>query len=574
MKDKMLAIYSPTAEEDNIPTDNQLYNLMDPSYGTSRAAALESALRNSQRFGSSKTDNFVQRNGNANECAFNHFEHNTCESGDHSYFSTSRANIPQYSSGYNVSQKDISMNYGRALSGLNWYDFDLAEHNVFEHNVFEHSNYFPSDHTSLPVNGKDSRKLHAKSTDRFERDGVIVPHIFESRSAMPQVITPITPDHPKSTKEFQSLMAMSMHMNLHMNTNGSIDQFANMNTGKNFGTNPENMASRRPKVQAHRSFQNIGNLAYANARSRFNSVPNLTLSTFEQNPSSTDLIHEFEEDLVQNKIHDHFHANDHQHYHGQDYDPEISHSHLHEMKQSTSHDCTHDRVSTDLDATSLSYEELRSSIIEKFTFNTIDGHMGNEGNHDGLSNGTPLTDANAVNPDGSSKSVLQQILDDKPLMEAISKKQKRGAYKCAHCPEMFNTIFEFAQHIDDFQVERKYKCPFPLCPWKILGLPKLQELKRHCLNQHIDQLTPDQLYLIHGKSGLTSKVYHCESPYCDKAFHRRDSHRRHVKMVHKNPKSRFNIRLGKAFKSCPEHLKHDGVAKERYLIQKMNARRR
>lgn len=45
-------------------------------------------------------------------------------------------------------------------------------------------------------------------------------------------------------------------------------------------------------------------------------------------------------------------------------------------------------------------------------------------------------------------------------------------------------------------------------------------------------------------------------------------------MVHKNPKSRFNIRLVKAMKSCPEYLNKDLVAKERFLVEKMNSRRR
>ena len=45
-------------------------------------------------------------------------------------------------------------------------------------------------------------------------------------------------------------------------------------------------------------------------------------------------------------------------------------------------------------------------------------------------------------------------------------------------------------------------------------------------------------------------------------------------MVHKNPKSRFNIRLGKAIRSCPDHLRDNMRTRERYLIEKMNNRRR
>lgn len=559
----MVTIYSPVAEEENTSNDSHLYSTVDSNYGISRVLGLESSLRNSDRF-TSRNEKRIDRNLNTEEFGFNYFEHAFRENVNQPHFSTTRGSVYQVSPEYENIHKERGVQDVKVSSIPNWYDFDLAENG----NAFEHSNYSTSDRNSFFINEKGGRKKHARSVDGFERDNAIVSHVFESRASMPQVITPITPNHPKSSKEYQSLMAMNMHMNNGMNH--FISENMNFNN-----SSMEHLEIQQPRVKSYRSYQNTANLAYANARSKFNSVPNLSLSSFEQTPASLHQEHHY---VLQNHQHhnnfipdfevDHFHDHKHEEVH------ESAHDHMHKVEHFRSCSNDHEPSSSDLDSTSLSYEELRNSIIEKFTFNTAEEHTNNDVILNVHGCGSHYAEASTMNPDGTKKSVLQQILDDKPLMEAISKKQKRGAYKCAHCPEMFNTIFEFAKHIDEYQVERKYKCPFPLCPWKILGLPKLQELKRHCLNQHIDELTPEQQYLIHGKSGAVSEVYHCESPYCDKAFHRKDSYRRHVKMVHKNPKSRFNIRLVKAMKSCPEYLNKDLVAKERFLVEKMNSRRR
>ncbi|SCU84915.1 LANO_0C02762g1_1 [Lachancea nothofagi CBS 11611] len=153
-------------------------------------------------------------------------------------------------------------------------------------------------------------------------------------------------------------------------------------------------------------------------------------------------------------------------------------------------------------------------------------------------------------PTSRHESVYQQLIDDKPLTEALLKRVKRGYYRCAHCPKMFSSVLDYAKHIDEFEIQRDYKCPFVLCPWKILGLPRRPELRRHCAIQHKMEI-PRELKssLKLGESDFP--IMECPSPYCDKNFFRRDSYARHVAMVHEKTDSRFNKRLQKVLEECP-----------------------
>ncbi|SCU80315.1 LAME_0B02542g1_1 [Lachancea meyersii CBS 8951] len=148
------------------------------------------------------------------------------------------------------------------------------------------------------------------------------------------------------------------------------------------------------------------------------------------------------------------------------------------------------------------------------------------------------------------ESVYEQLINDKPLMEALSKRVKRGYYRCAHCPKMFSSVLDYAKHIDEFEIQRDYKCPFVLCPWKILGLPRRPELRRHCAIQHKMEIPMElKASLKLGESDFP--IMECPSPYCDKSFFRRDSYARHVAMVHEKADSRFNRRLNKVLSECP-----------------------
>ncbi|SCU90867.1 LADA_0F06832g1_1 [Lachancea dasiensis] len=153
-------------------------------------------------------------------------------------------------------------------------------------------------------------------------------------------------------------------------------------------------------------------------------------------------------------------------------------------------------------------------------------------------------------PTSKHESVYEQMINDLPLMEALSKRVKRGYYRCAHCPKMFSNVLDYARHIDDFEIQRDYKCPFVLCPWKILGLPRRPELRRHCAIQHKLEIPPELKHSLKlGESDFP--IMGCPSPFCEKKFFRRDSYVRHVAMVHDKVDSRFNRRLAKVLGECP-----------------------
>ncbi|CCE64890.1 hypothetical protein TPHA_0J00670 [Tetrapisispora phaffii CBS 4417] len=166
----------------------------------------------------------------------------------------------------------------------------------------------------------------------------------------------------------------------------------------------------------------------------------------------------------------------------------------------------------------------------------------------------------------------QQLYMDSKLMSTISKKHKRGYYKCTHCPETFASIFEYAKHMDSFGIRREYKCPFELCPWKILGLPRRSDLRRHCAIQHKDELSDT----LKKELNLNDEMYpilDCPHQYCDKTFIRKDSYNRHFSIVHKEANSRFNKRLAQVLETCPSFDDEDEM--RTYIKNKLkNFRRR
>lgn len=500
MKKKMVTIYSPVAEEETAYNEGTFYNVVEPSFEVSRILSFENTvdILEKLRCAGGRDGQNVTHEENHLHYYDSHFSNNMHLS--HSYSHNRSAELDFGNQTKERRSSDIGVSNFHS-----WYDVDFNEPSYEQQHNYSADLYTPSaDDRRLP-------KKYSGMVEAVEKDGTVVPHVLvESRSLMPQIMTPLSPENPKSLKEHHSLLAMSAHMeNLGINVNHGISNGYYLNHG-------------RVAKQPHHS-----------ARSRFKSVPNLTTDFY------------------------------------------ASQGHTKGASSNSLPQCPNET-----DPSSISYEELRNSIIDKFT-SKPSYHEDDDEEYDDYQHFVDNNKLNAGGPAAArsadiipNKSVLKQMLDDKCLMDAISKKQKRGAYKCAHCPEMFNTVFEFARHIDQYKVERKYKCPFPLCPWKILGLPKLHELKRHCVNQHNDELSPELQYLISGKRGPISHVYQCEAPFCDKTFHRKDSYRRHVMMVHDNSKSRFNIRLNKALSSCPDQLKHDPLAREQYLSEKMKHRRK
>ncbi|KAL6942225.1 hypothetical protein ACO0QE_003393 [Hanseniaspora vineae] len=150
----------------------------------------------------------------------------------------------------------------------------------------------------------------------------------------------------------------------------------------------------------------------------------------------------------------------------------------------------------------------------------------------------------------NESSLVSRMLNDKILENEDLKKPKRGFYKCLHCNETYSTVLDYAKHLDEAKIVRPFKCPFHTCLWKYLGLTKRSELRRHCAIQHKEELTTEMMELLNLNND-NFPVLHCQNKFCDKKFYRRDSHQRHVQMVHMNPRSRFNKRVEKFRKQCP-----------------------
>lgn len=165
-------------------------------------------------------------------------------------------------------------------------------------------------------------------------------------------------------------------------------------------------------------------------------------------------------------------------------------------------------------------------------------------------------------------SLADTIKKDKYLHTIAKEKHKRGSYRCNHCPEMFSTILEYAEHMDKFGIRRKYKCPFSNCPWKILGLPGRSDLRRHCAIQHKDNLDD----CLRNSLNLKDDVYTttpCPHPYCLKTFKRKDAYNRHINIVHSKPDSRFNKRLAGILERYPEKF-IDEESKTAYILEAMS----
>ncbi|CCC66774.1 hypothetical protein NCAS_0A02160 [Naumovozyma castellii] len=146
---------------------------------------------------------------------------------------------------------------------------------------------------------------------------------------------------------------------------------------------------------------------------------------------------------------------------------------------------------------------------------------------------------------------LEQLTTDKQLMAVIENCHKRGNHRCAHCPRRFRTLYEYAAHLDEYSIVREFKCPFKTCPWHILGFPRRSDLRRHCANQHKENLTGQLKNKLNLKDGAY-ETKNCPNKYCPKKFNRNDAFARHVAISHESVNSRFNRKLTKLLKECPE----------------------
>jgi hypothetical protein len=151
-------------------------------------------------------------------------------------------------------------------------------------------------------------------------------------------------------------------------------------------------------------------------------------------------------------------------------------------------------------------------------------------------------------------SVVEALQSNEAVWNVIKEIKKKGIYKCGHCDAIFSSMLQLGEHIDEYKIKRRYKCPFSDCPWSILGLPRRAEVRRHCAAQHaciIDTETlenmspnsPSQLPTGELLQFTEAEKFQCSSPLCKKWFKRRDACLRHKKLVHQNPESRFNKRV-------------------------------
>lgn len=122
-------------------------------------------------------------------------------------------------------------------------------------------------------------------------------------------------------------------------------------------------------------------------------------------------------------------------------------------------------------------------------------------------------------------------------------KKKKGLLKCTHCNERFNGFLQLAEHFDKFSIRRPFHCPADNCPWSVIGLPTLHELKRHVRNQHS---VPN----VKCRMG------------CGQVFHRVDTRNRHENNVHLNVNSRRNRAFNRRQTTSIDPLVSDGTVSE------------
>jgi uncharacterized C2H2 Zn-finger protein len=154
-------------------------------------------------------------------------------------------------------------------------------------------------------------------------------------------------------------------------------------------------------------------------------------------------------------------------------------------------------------------------------------------------------------------SVYDQIVNDTVMSQKISQIRKKGIYKCAHCSQVFPDLIQLALHLDEFKVVRPHKCPFADCPWSILGLPRKAEVRRHCTAQHEFQLNQTG-----EENSQGGEYFVCDHDKCSRVFKRKDSYRRHERLVHLTSTSRFNRRMEKLKNKSDQEAR---IEMERYI---------
>lgn len=153
--------------------------------------------------------------------------------------------------------------------------------------------------------------------------------------------------------------------------------------------------------------------------------------------------------------------------------------------------------------------------------------------------------AKMIDYENMQKTYTQQLRENPEVWKIVNIRKKKGIFKCSHCAEFFPTLYMLAQHFDEHKVARYFQCPFKGCVWNILGLPRRAEVRRHCSSQHATKIEFERCNENRLNATPTTNVEKiiCSHENCNRAFKRKDSLQRHIKLVHDNPHSRFNKRL-------------------------------
>lgn len=112
---------------------------------------------------------------------------------------------------------------------------------------------------------------------------------------------------------------------------------------------------------------------------------------------------------------------------------------------------------------------------------------------------------------------------------------------CTHCPEEFHEHIKFAAHLDAIKQNRTFKCPLKSCPWSILGHIRKVDLRRHCM-VHFPKGKVGreiQTILAEERQNITELVFPCHMN-CGKYFYRKDSLKRHIKLLHDSCKPKYH----------------------------------